>query len=258
MDYIETVVDMVLTSKKIVVFTGAGFSTESGVPDFRSPGGVWDKFDPDLLNYPNFLRREDVREEYWRMHRMMWETIRDAKPNAGHYAVAELYKMGKLNCVITQNTDGLHQKAGVPDEAVLQIHGTMQWVDCLECGKRYPRSHAHDKMVAGEKVPRCDSCRGLLKPATIAFGQAMPERETQEASERSAACDLFLAAGSSLGVYPAAQMPLLAKQGGARLVIINLTETPHDRHADVVIKDKTGVAMAKIIARAKEKTASQN
>ena len=182
MDYIEAVADMIIQSKKVVVFTGAGFSTESGVPDFRSPGGVWDIFDPDELNYPNFLRREDIREKYWRMHKMMWETIREAKPNAGHYAVAELYKMGKLDCVITQNTDGLHQKAGVPAEAVLELHGTMQWVDCLDCGKRYPRSQAHDKMVAGEKVPRCDSCKGLLKPATIAFGQSMPERETSEAS----------------------------------------------------------------------------
>jgi NAD-dependent deacetylase len=253
MNFVEAVADMIVESKKVVVFTGAGFSTESGVPDFRSPGGVWDLFDPSELNYPNFLRSEVVREKYWRMHRMMWETIREAKPNAGHYAVAELYKIGKLDCIITQNTDGLHQKAGVPDETVLEIHGTMQWVDCLDCGKRYPRRLAHDKMVAGEKIPRCDSCNGLLKPATIAFGQSMPERETQEAGERSSGCDLFLAAGSSLVVYPAAQMPLLAKQGGARLVILNLTETPHDHHADVVINEKTGEAMSRIVARAKEK-----
>jgi NAD-dependent deacetylase len=253
MEYIDAVADMIVESKKVVVFTGAGFSTESGVPDFRSPGGVWDLFDPSELNYPNFLRSEVVREKYWQMHRMMWETIREAKPNAGHYAVAELYKIGKLDCIITQNTDGLHQKAGVPDDTVLEIHGTMQWVDCLDCGKRYPRSRAHDKMVAGEKIPRCDSCNGILKPATIAFGQSMPERETNEAGERSSGCDLFLAAGSSLVVYPAAQMPLLAKQGGARLVILNLTETPHDHHADVVISEKTGEAMSRIVARAKEK-----
>jgi NAD-dependent deacetylase len=252
-DYIESVAEMIVNAKKIVVFTGAGFSTESGVPDFRSPGGVWDLFDPDELNYQNFLSREDIREKYWRMHKMMWETIREAKPNAGHYAVAELYRMGKLDCVITQNTDGLHQKAGVPEEAVLEIHGTMQWVDCLKCGKRYPRGHAHDKMVAGEKIPRCDSCGGLLKPSTIAFGQSMPERETTESMERSSECDLFLAAGSSLVVYPAAQMPLLAKRGGAQLVIINIGETPHDHHADVVIGEKTGQTMSRIVARAKEK-----
>jgi NAD-dependent deacetylase len=254
MEPVEAVSDMIVASKKVVVFTGAGFSTESGVPDFRSPGGVWDKFDPDELNLPNFLQREDVREKYWRMHKMMWETIRDAQPNAGHYAVAELYKMGKLDCIITQNTDGLHQKAGVPAEMVLEIHGTMQFVDCLGCHKRYPRSYAHDKMLAGEKVPRCESCHGLLKPATVAFGQAMPERETGEAEVRSAGCDLFLAAGSSLVVYPAAQMPVIAKRSGARLVIMNLTGTPHDHYADCVIAEKTGETLARIVARVKEKT----
>jgi len=187
------------------------------------------------------------------MHKMMWETIREAQPNAGHYAVTELHQMGKLDCVITQNTDGLHQKAGVPEEMVLEIHGTMQWVDCLDCQKRYPRAHAHDKMLAGEKIPRCDSCNGLLKPSTVAFGQAMPERETRESEVRSSACDLFLAAGSSLVVYPAAQMPVIAKRGGARLVILNLTETPHDHHADVVIAEKTGETLSRIVALAKEK-----
>ena len=257
MDSIETVVDMIINAKKVVVFTGAGFSTESGVPDFRSPGGVWDKFDPDELNYQNFLRSEEIREKYWRMHRMMWETIREASPNAGHYAIAELHRMGKLDCIITQNTDGLHQKAGIPDELVLEIHGTMQSVDCLDCRKRYPRSHAHDKMLAGENVPRCDSCRGILKPATIAFGQSMPERETSEAQGRSAACDLFLAAGSSLVVYPAAQMPVMAKQNGARLVIFNLTATPHDHYADVVINEKTGPTLSRIVEQVKGKLNSR-
>lgn len=253
MDHIEAVADMIAESNKIVVFTGAGFSTESGVPDFRSPGGVWDVFDPSELNLPNFLRYEDVREKYWRMHKMMWETIREAEPNAGHYAVTEIHRMGKLDCVITQNTDGLHQKAGVPEDMVLEIHGTMQWVDCLDCHQRYPRAHAHDKMLAGEKIPRCDSCNGLLKPSTVAFGQAMPERETRESEIRSSACDLFLAAGSSLVVYPAAQMPVLAKRSGAKLVILNLTATPHDDYADVVIAEKTGETLARIVARAKEK-----
>ena len=228
MNPIEAVADMITESEKIVVFTGAGFSTESGVPDFRSPGGVWDKFDPSELNLPNFLRYEEIREKYWRMHKMMWETIRDAEPNAGHYAITDLHNLGKLDCVVTQNTDGLHQKAGVPDEKVLEIHGTMQWVDCLACSQRYPRSHAHDKMLAGEKIPRCDSCNGILKPATVAFGQAMPERETSESQHRSASCDMLLAAGSSMVVYPAAQMPLIAKRSGARMVIINLTPTPRE------------------------------
>jgi len=253
---IEAVAEMIIEAKKVVVFTGAGFSTESGVPDFRSPGGVWDRFDPSELNLPNFMRSEEVREKYWRMHKMMWETIRDAEPNAGHFAVNELREMGKLDCVVTQNTDGLHQKAGVPNEMVLEIHGTMQWVDCLDCRKRYPRAYAHDKMLAGEAIPRCDSCNGILKPATVAFGQAMPERETREAEARSADCDLFLAAGSSLVVYPAAQMPVIAKRSGARLVILNLTPTPHDGHADVVIGEKTGETLARIVKRAREKLAA--
>jgi NAD-dependent deacetylase len=168
-----------------------------------------------------------------------------------------MHKMGKLDCIITQNTDGLHQKAGVPAEMVLEIHGTMQFVDCLDCRKRFPRSHAHDKMLAGEKVPRCESCKGLLKPSTVAFGQSMPERETREAENRSESCDLFLAAGSSLVVYPAAQMPVLAKQSGAKLVIMNLTGTPHDSYADVVVAEKTGETLSKIVARVKAKTGAR-
>lgn len=253
MEPIEAVADMILQSNKVVVFTGAGFSTESGIPDFRSPGGVWDKFDPSELNYQNILRSEEIREKYWRMHKMMWETIRDAQPNSGHYAVTDLYHMGKLDCVITQNTDGLHQKAGIPEEMVLELHGTMQWVDCLDCGQRYPRDRVHDKMLAGEKVPRCDGCHGILKPATVAFGQMMPQRETHEAERRSASCDLFLAAGSSLVVYPAAQMPVLAKNSGARLAIFNLMPTPHDHYADVIINQKTGESLSKVVALVKEK-----
>ncbi len=253
MEKIEAVVDMIVESKKVVVFTGAGFSTESSVPDFRGPQGVWSQFDPSELNLPNFLRSEEIREKYWQVHKMFWETVKVAEPNSGHRAVTELHNIGKLDCVITQNTDGLHQKSGTPDEKVLELHGTMHWVDCLDCGQRYPRDYAHEKMLAGEKVPRCGKCNGILKPATVAYGQSMPERETRESEERSATCDMFLAAGSSLVVYPAAQMPIVAKRSGARLVIMNLTETPHDHLADVVIAEKTGETLAEILKRVKEK-----
>lgn len=253
MEHIEAVADMIVESNRVVVFTGAGFSTESSIPDFRGPQGVWSQFDPSELNLPNFLRSEEIREKYWQVHKMFWETVREAEPNSGHYAINELHNMGKLDCVITQNTDGLHQKAGLPDEKVLELHGTMHWVDCLECKRRYPREEVHQKMLAGEAVPRCDTCKGILKPATVAYGQSMPERETRESEVRSAACDLFLAAGSSLVVYPAAQMPVIAKRGGAKLVILNIGETPHDHHADVVIAEKTGETLTKIIARVKEK-----
>lgn len=256
MNPIETVADMIVESERVVVFTGAGFSTESDVPDFRGPQGVWSQFDPSELNLSNFLRSEEIREKYWQVHRMFWETVRQAEPNIGHKAVTELDNIGKLDCVITQNTDGLHQKAGTPDEKVLELHGTMHWVDCLDCRQRYPREQAHQKMLAGEKVPRCDECNGILKPATVAYGQSMPERETREAEVRSAGCDLFLAAGSSLVVYPAAQMPVIAKRNGARLVILNLTETPHDRYADVVINEKTGETLDKVLTSVKQKLSS--
>ncbi len=253
MDNIETVADMIIEAKKVVVFTGAGFSTESSIPDFRGPQGVWSKFDPGELNLPNFLRSEEIREKYWQVHRMFWEAVKDAQPNAGHYAVTELHKMGKLDCVITQNTDGLHQKSGTPIEKVLELHGTMHWVDCLDCRRRYPRDYAHQKMLAGEKVPHCEKCHGILKPATVAYGQMLPERETREAEEKSAGCDLFLAAGSSLVVYPAAQMPVIAKQSRARLVIMNIGETPLDHLADVLIGEKTGETLAMIVEKVKEK-----
>ena len=174
-----------------------------------------------------------------------------AKPNRGHYAIAELYEMGKLDCVITQNIDGLHQKSGIPEERIIELHGTAWWVNCLECGRRYPREEIQTRVAAGEKVPKCDACGGIMKPATISFGQSMPERETLEAERRSAACDLFLVAGSSLVVYPAAQMPLIARDNGARLIIINLEPTPHDRYADLAIHQRTGEALPQIMARIK-------
>ena len=251
MSKIDTISDMVVQSKKVVVFTGAGISTESGIPDFRSPGGIWDKYDPDEFIYQKFLSSEASREKYWEFSRVFWPTIVEAKPNPGHYAIAELYKMGKLDCVITQNVDGLHQEAGVPDERVIELHGTARWVNCLQCSKRYPRQEIQDRVESGEKVPGCDACSGMLKPATISFGQPMPQRETREAEVRSAACDLFLVAGSSLVVYPAAQMPLIARSSRAKLVIINLTATPHDQYADVVIYDKTGPALSQIVEQVK-------
>ena len=253
MDKIDAVCDIILQSKRVVVFTGAGISTESGISDFRSPGGIWDRFDPSELNYQSFLASEAGREKYWEFSKSLWPTMADAKPNRGHYAIAELHHMGKLDCVITQNIDNLHQKSGVPEEKVIELHGTMKWVNCLECGQKYPREQIQSRVEAGEKVPLCDVCSGILKPATISFGQPMPEKETREAETRSASCDLFLVAGSSLVVYPAAQMPLIAKDNGAKLVIINLTPTPHDGYADIVIHEKTGQVLSEIVEQVKAK-----
>ena len=251
MDKVEAISNIVIQSKKIVVFTGAGHSTESGIPDFRSPGGIWDRFDPADFTYQKFLSSEANRERIWAFFKEVWPAIANAQPNPGHYAIAELYHMGKLDCVITQNIDNLHQKSGVPEEKVIELHGTMKWVICLGCGKRYPREEIQGRLDSGEKVPKCDACSGILKTATISFGQPMPERETREAQLRSANCDLFLVAGSSLVVYPAAQMPLIAKESGAILIIVNLTPTPHDGYADIVIYEKTGQVLPQIVEQVK-------
>jgi len=251
MDKIGIAADMILASKRLVVFTGAGISTESGLHDFRSPGGIWSKFDPEELSYQRFISSEISRQKYWEFARSLWPQLAEAKPNRGHYAIAELHKMGKLDCVITQNIDGLHQKSGVPEERVIELHGTTKWVICLECGRRYKREEIWRRLEAGEKVPRGDGCGGITKPAVISFGQPMPEKETAEAARRSADCDLFLVAGSSLVIYPAAQMPLIAKDSGAKLVIVNLEPTPHDGYADVAINEKTGKALPQIVERVK-------
>jgi NAD-dependent deacetylase len=264
-DKIEVLATWILESEKIVVFTGAGVSTESGIPDFRSPGGVWDRYDPNEFLYHKFLSSEETREKYWAFSMSLWPVITKAEPNPAHIAIEYLHRLGKLDCVITQNIDGLHQRAGVPDDKVIELHGTMRYVVCLDCGKRYKREEIQQRleiqMQKGAKVPapRCDDCNGILKPATVSFGQPMPEWETQEAQRRSAECDLFIVVGSSLVVYPAAQMPAIAKQSGtrtgakARLVIINLTTTPHDELADMIIMEKAGDAMAKIISAVRKK-----
>lgn len=183
------------------------------------------------------------------MSQELWPTIVEARPNAAHLAIAELDQIGKLDCVVTQNIDGLHQRAGVPDEKIIELHGTTLWVLCLNCAKRYPRQEIHDRVEAGDKAPYCHDCGGILKPATISFGQAMPEKETCEAEKRSAACDLFFVIGSSLVVYPAAQMPMVAKRGGAKLVILNMTPTSHDDYADLIIREKAGETMVQIMER---------
>jgi len=248
---IDAAADLIIESKKLVVFTGAGMSTESGISDFRSPGGVWSRFDPGEFTFQKFLASEESREKYWEFSTSSWSEMAAAQPNPSHHAIAELDSIGKLDCVITQNIDGLHQRSGIPEEKVIELHGTAWWVSCLECRQRYPREQIQERLKGGLKVPRCDSCGGIMKPTTISFGQAMPEQETRQAENRAAACDLFLVAGSSLEVYPAAQMPLIAKDSGARLIIINLTPTPHDPYADITIHDKTGPALSQIIDRVK-------
>jgi NAD-dependent deacetylase len=243
----ERVAELIVQARRPVVFTGAGVSTESGIPDFRSPGGVWDRFDPDEFTYQNFIATEEGRRKYWQLGRQVYSVVRNAKPNAAHYAIAELYRMGRLDCCITQNIDNLHQKAGLPSDRVLELHGNATRARCLSCERPYSRDQIQEWLEAGVEIPACPSCSGIIKPNTVLFGEAMPVRETLEAEQRAKDSDLFIVVGSSLVVYPAAMMPLHAKRAGARLVIVNLSETPHDPLADVRIAEKAGPVMDRIV-----------
>jgi NAD-dependent deacetylase len=248
----QKVADLILKSHKLVVFTGDGISTESGIPDFRSPGGIWDRFDPDDFTIEKFLSNPDSRRKQWRIFQ---EGILSDKalPNAAHIAIAELHRMGKLDCVITQNIDNLHQKAGVPDDKVFELHGNMQWAICLDCGRRYTFDEIKSRLESGEEIPDCTACRGILKPDIVMFGEQLPYDVLQEAGRRSRAADLFIVIGSTLVVYPAAYMPIYAVESGAKLVIINLSDTPLDRQAAVLINAKAGETMAQVVAKVKEK-----
>lgn len=257
-DKTDVVASLILRAERVVALTGAGISTESGIPDFRSPGGIWSRYDPDEFSFQRFLASETTRRKYWEFSRDFYPVVANAKPNAAHLALAELYRLGKLHCVITQNVDGLHQKAGIPEDKVIEIHGTLLFVVCLDCGKRYPRDEIQRRVTRGEIPPRCDACGGILKPATISFGQPMPAREMRLAEEAAASCGLFMVVGTSLVVYPAAALPLLAKRSGARLVIINLTPTAHDNYADVVIHGKASDTLQKIITLVKAKMRGVN
>jgi NAD-dependent deacetylase len=246
-DLIRQVVNLIRRSQKVIIFTGAGVSTESGIPDFRSPGGVWNKYNPEDFYYQRFISSEDSREKYWQMSREFFEPLKNAEPNAAHRAVVELEKMGKLDCVITQNVDNLHQRAGSSPEKVIELHGTAVSVSCLSCRKKYSREEIQSWLMRGVRVPKCDGCNGILKPDTVSFGQSMPPKETEESFRRARQCDLLIVIGSSLVVQPAASVPLEAKENGAKLVIINRDPTYHDSYADVVIHASAGEVMGKIM-----------
>jgi NAD-dependent deacetylase len=251
---IDRVADLILQSRKIVVFTGAGISTESGIPDFRGPGGLWTRFDPDDFTIDKFLTNPDSRRKQWYIFKEGLMTDK-AAPNAAHMAIAELFRMGRLDCVITQNIDNLHQKAGVPDERVFELHGNMKWAVCLDCGRRFPFEEIKSRIDSGEGIPDCPACRGTLKPDIVMFGEQLPYQVLEEAGLRSRAADLFIVIGSTLVVYPAAYMPIYAVQSGAKLVIINLGDTPMDRQATVLISAKAGETMAAIVNKVKKKSA---
>jgi NAD-dependent deacetylase len=227
-----------------VIFTGAGISTESGIPDFRSQGGIWDRYRP--VYFDEFMQSRQSRIEYWRQKTELYHDLMQARPNKAHRAVAELYEMGLVEAVLTQNIDGLHQASGVPDQNVIELHGSNRRVRCMTCGKISSIEDAHTRIAGGDLAPEC-ACGGYLKPDTISFGQAMPEREVERAVRLSRSADLFLVVGSTLLVHPAASMPQYARGAGAFLVIVNLSETPLDDRCEVLIRGKAGEVLPKIV-----------
>lgn len=225
---------MIEAAQAILVFSGAGVSTESGISDFRSPGGVWSKYDPSDFYFDKIMSSEETRIKYWQMSTEFYNSMKDALPNRAHLAVKRLEDKGKLLAIVTQNIDNLHHKAGNSPEKIIEIHGTAFSVSCLSCGKKYDRDEIQKRLNAGVEVPHCDDCEGILKPDTISFGQAMPQDKMEAAFNYARECDLCIVLGSSLMVHPAASVPMYAVQNGAKLIIINRDETPLDAKADLV------------------------
>ncbi len=225
-------------ARRAVVFTGAGISTELGIPDFRSPGGIWTQMAP--IYFDDFLASEAARRETWRRRLAMEDTFAGAEPNRGHRAVDALVRRGKVASVITQNIDGLHQASGIPAEKVVELHGNTTYATCLDCGTRHELADIRIAFESDGRAPRCRRCQGFVKTATISFGQAMPQGEMRRAEIATLAADLFLVLGSSLVVYPAAGFPELAKRNGAVLAIVNREPTGLDELADLVIHHGIG------------------
>lgn len=243
---IALVAEKIKASKKLVVFTGAGISTESGIPDYRSQGGIWDKFKP--VYFDDFMSSEESRIKYWSQRLDMEKSLSLSKPNIGHMSIAKLHKLGMLKALITQNIDGLHEASGIPAEKIIELHGNTRRVRCMSCQKLISWEKAQDMIDAGDRAPVC-SCGGYYKPDTISFGQAMPVQETKRAARLSSESDVFIVVGSTLLVQPAALMPEYAKNSGAFLVIINLSQTPYDKRCDALIRGKAGTVLKKILAQ---------
>jgi NAD-dependent deacetylase len=245
--YIKELQALLAEARIVAGFTGAGISTESGVPDFRSPNSPWTQNKP--IAFDAFLRSEEARREAWRRKFVMDDVYRDARPSRGHLALASLVAQGKMPAVITQNIDGLHHQSGIPAERVIELHGNGTFATCLSCGGRQELNVVRARFEAEGTPPVCDSCGGIVKSATISFGQAMPEGPLRRAEELALTCDLFLVVGSSLVVYPAAALPALAKENGAALIIVNREPTPLDSLADLVIRTEIGSVLEPFIVR---------
>ena len=231
-------------SRDIVFFTGAGISTESGVPDFRSPGGIWTRYQP--VYFDEFLSSEAARLRHWKMKKETHELYKNVKPNIGHYAISDFETRGQLLGLITQNIDGLHSLAGVSDEKIVELHGTDRLIKCLTCEKRFEPEPIFRAIIGNFNPPACDTCGGLLKTATISFGQQMPAEEMRRAQALCDVAEVFIVVGSSLQVQPAASFPVVAKQSGALLAIINRDETPLDPLADIIHRGAIGKFFEKL------------
>ena len=246
-DEAAEVAQWVRSARAVTVLTGAGISTESGIPDFRGPQGVWTK-DPAaqaLFTLQNYVRDPDLRRRAWRnrAEHAAWT----AQPNDGHHALVELERTGRLRALVTQNIDGLHQAAGSSADVVVEVHGTLHEVECLGCGRRTPMPDELARVAAGEEDPSCRGCGDILKSATISFGQSLVPTVLERAVQAARDCDLFLAVGTSLTVYPVADLPRLAIESGARLVIVNAQPTPYDEHADAVLRDPIGSVLPRLV-----------
>ena len=238
--------EIIQGAETIVPFTGAGISTECGIPDFRSPGGIWTKYQP--IPFDEFLASQEARNESWRRRFAMAEQLGAARPGRGHRALASLYRAGKVPAVVTQNIDNLHQDSGIAPEHVVELHGNTTYALCLDCAQRYELGWVRGRMQAANGcAPDCPACGGYVKTATISFGQAMPDAAMQRAQDLALSCDLFLAIGSSLVVWPAAGFPLLAKRNGAQLVIVNREPTEFDDIADLVVREDIGTVLEPLI-----------
>jgi NAD-dependent deacetylase len=249
-DDIDELAAMVQNAKAAVVFSGAGMSTDCGIPDFRSPGGFWTKYKP--IEFQDFVASAETRLVAWQRFLMIRDTIVEAKPSMAHKAVADLVQRGHVSTIITQNIDAMHERAGITSSRIIEIHGNGTYATCLSCGTRHEIDWVKEKIAADNAAPDCVACGGIVKSATISFGQAMPEQPMADARAATLNADLFIAIGSSLQVFPAAGLPVLAKHNRTPLVIINREQTGLDGLADIVINAEIGDVMQRLMTRLSE------
>ena len=241
--------EILRAAERILVFTGAGISTESGIPDFRGPDGLWSRVDPDDFTIGRYLADPETRIRAWRMHLdgQLWGRRSKIRPNLAHVAIADLWNARKLSGVVTQNIDGLHQSAGVPDEHVAELHGNIRCVICIDCGERWETSEVLRRVEAGQRDPKCLNCQGVVKTTTVMFGEALPMKEWADALVMSASAEAILVVGSTLSVYPAAEVPLTPARRGVPMVIVNLGPTDHDHLARVRLNGKAGDLLPRLV-----------